>query len=62
MLDVAGMDGGVVGVEAQARVAHLDDQLDRAVVLARGELQESVFVAGSLGQDLIERGHGLMLA
>ncbi len=45
MLDVARVDRGVVGVQAQAAILQLDHQLDGAVVLARGEIEQGMIVA-----------------
>ena len=45
MLDVARVDRRVVGVQAEAGILQLDDQLDGAVVLARGEVEQGVLVA-----------------
>jgi hypothetical protein len=62
VLDIAGVDRGVVGVQAEGGVLHSDDELDCAVMVARGEVEEGVIVAAGLGEDLFEGRHGPMLA
>ena len=49
-------------MQAEAGVLHRDDELDGAVVIARGEVEEGVIVAAGLGEDLFEGRHGPMLA
>jgi hypothetical protein len=60
VLDVAGVNRGVVGVKGP--VLELDDELDGAVLFAGGEIEQGVIVAANLRLHFFERRHGLMLA
>ena len=62
VLDVAGVDGGVVGMQAEVAVFQLDYELDRAVVLTRGKIHQRVLIAAQLGSDFLQMRHAFMLA
>ena len=62
VFDIAGVDGGVVGVESERAVLELDDEFDCAVVLAGGKIEEGVVVAAKFGPHLFQGIHGFMLA
>ena len=62
MLQVAGVDGGIVGVKSEGRVLEADDEFDGAVLFASREVEECVLIARGFGEHLFERRHGPMLA
>ena len=62
VLDIAGVNGGVIGVQAQRAVLELDHQLKDAVVFAGGEIQQGMIVAVDFRLHFLEWRHGLMLA
>ena len=62
VLDIARVQRRVIGVHVQAGLLELDHQLDGAAMLAGGEAQQGVIVAGDFRLDLFERRHGPMLA
>ncbi len=59
MLDIARVDRRIVGVQTQAAILELDDQLDGAVVLAGGKIEQGVFVAAGFGEYFFERSHAV---
>jgi len=59
VFDVARVNRRVVGVEPEAAIFKLDHQLHRPVVLARGEIEQCVFVTSQFGLYLLQWGHAI---
>ncbi len=53
-----GCSGRVVGVQAEAAILQFDDQFDGAIVLARGEIHQGVFVAAQFGIHFVDGLNG----
>ena len=62
MVDIARVDGGVVGMQAEVAILQLDYELDRAVVLTRGKIHQGVLITPQLGFDFLQMRHAFMLA
>jgi hypothetical protein len=58
IVEVAGVEVEVVGVDGDGGVLELDDDLDAFSFGAGGEVEEGMFVKAELGEDAVEAGVG----